>query len=337
MKLYQYTLPLLLSLVLLSSCEEDTFLGADIEGIGGEPLPTSELSASRDTVDFTDGEMINFDLSFEQSTYWLLTLQGYNSGATHTFENVSNSIDESNTLWDGITEAAPFFTEELVNVTVSFPDYPEKEVLSTSFVIDGIEESLIEAVLITDFSTAPIYNFGGTEPEGGGWGSDFPVTVNTNTAYEYFDANAYLYFEGAPWQVNSPYVDIVQIASNLVDTLSGATFPLYSNPERVYVNLAVYNTGTVDTWFKVEFTEASTAESRSWDIRPDWEGWKYISIKYSDLLSEGTQAYDPSSIELTNLVLLSDENETNANRAVVSIAIDQLVFSFDSPLGTVNY
>ena len=338
MKVKYTILPFVLFALLFSGCEEDNFLGADIEGIGAEPIPVSEFKASRESVDFTASETVYFELTFQQSTNWLVTLTGRNSGATQQFQNVSAAINESNSNWDGRGIPGPYFQKgEEVVATVSFPDYPEVESLMDTFTISDIEEASIEAVLISDFAKAPIYNFGGAEPVGGGWGSDFPVTVNTNTSYPLYDANAYLYFEGAPWQANSPYIDILQIHSNLADTLTETTLPLYSDPERVYVNLAVYNTGTADTWFRVQFNEDAAGENRNWDIRPDWVGWKFISIKYADLYTEGTASYDPTSISLTNFILLSDELETNPDRKAVSIAVDQFVISFDSPLGTINY
>lgn len=337
MNVKSLTILLLAAISFLSSCQEKEIIGPDIEGIGSEPIPTSSLEASIDSVDFSTDEQVHFEITFEQATQWLLTLTGQSSGATKTFTSSSENIDISNSNWDGQANSGPLFQEEIVTATLSFPSYPEVTALTTTFVIKGVDASEIESVLISDFSSVPIYNFGTTEPAGGGWGSDFPITVNTNTTYAQYDANPYLYFEGAPWQANSPYIDILQIHSNLADTLTDDNLPLYSDPDRVYINLAVYNTGTEDTWFRVEFNETSTSESRLWDIRPDWTGWKYISIKYSDLASDGSSQYDPSTISLTNFILFSDEDLSNTNLKTVSIAVDQFVISFDSPLGTVNY
>lgn len=337
MKLSNILIAFIASLVLFTSCEEDEFLGPEIEGIGGDPIPVSELSFSKESIDFTTSDKVYFELNFQQATSWKLLLKGVNSGATKTFENVSKSIDESNSLWEGLSDATPYFQSEKVIATVSFPNFPDIASLVDTFTITNITTQAVLGVLISDFTSVPIYNFGNPEPASGGWGSDFPLTVNTNTAYPSPDASAYLYFEGAPWQANSPYIDILQIPTELSDTITSKYYPLYSDPSRVYINLSVYNTGLENTWFRVAFLEESTGETRFWEIRPTWDGWKSIAIKYSDLETEGSKSFDPTTITLTNLILFSDEDNTLPNRSNVSIAIDQLEFSFDSPLGSITY
>jgi hypothetical protein len=320
----------------LFACNPEKQVGPDIEGIGFAPSPTSSFKASSKEVNFKSGETIYFTQEFEKSTHWKITLTGQNSGASKTFENVSSSVNKSNTNWDGLTEVGVGFQIENVVAILSYPDFPSVLVSKDTFKITGIEGSVIKAVKYSDFIKAPIYTFGGAVPAGGGWGSDWPTTNNTNTAFPKYDGNAYMYIAGAPWQANNPYVDITEMPANLGDTISSKYLPLYNNPERVYINLAVYNTGTTDTWLQVQMLEDNGAGvARSWNIRPDWVGWKNISIKYSNLASTNTSAFNPSIVKQINLVLLSDQEVTDAVKKEVSVAIDQLVFSFDAPLGTV--
>lgn len=328
---------ILLSAAVLFSCENEDQLGPDIEGFGAEPVPVGVFESSVEEVDFTVGETIFFTQSFENPTQWTLSLVGMNSGATKTFTSVTDALTETNTSWDGVADASPFFQAEKVIATVSFPGFPNVASLVDTFTITKVNGALIQSVLFTDFSVSPVYPFGGQVPAGGGWGSDWPTTNNTNTAYPLYDANAYLFIEGAPWQANNPYVDITEMPANVGDTLSDTHLPLFSDPERVYINLAVYNTGTEDTWLQLQMMEdVGAGVARSWDIRPDWIGWKNIAIKYSDLSSDNTSAYDPTNVKQINLILLSDQDVTETPQNTVSVAIDQLVFSFDSPLGSIN-
>lgn len=318
------------------ACNPEKQVGPDLEGIGFEPSPSSSFAASSQKVNFKSEETIFFTQEFEKSTHWKITLTGQNTGASKTFENVSTTINKGNTNWDGLSETSIGFQIEDVIAVLSFPDFPSYALSKDTFSITGIEGSVIKSVKFSDFIKSPVYGFGGTVPAGGGWGSDWPTTNNTNTSFTKYDGNAYLYIAGAPWQANNPYVDITEMPANVGDTLKNTYLPLYNNPDRVYLNLAVYNTGTEDTWLQVQMLEDNgTGIARSWNIRPDWVGWKSISIKYSDLASTNTAAYNPSIVKQINLVLLSDQNVTDAVKKEVSVAIDQLVFSFDAPLGTI--
>lgn len=324
--------------IAMFSCEKDEVLGPDLEGIGNEPVATSEFSSSVDEVNLTDNT-IYFTQEFEKTTVWQITLQGLNSGAIKTLTSSSLSISEENSEWDGLSDSGLSFQVEDVVATLSFPYFPSVKASIDTFTITGITGSVIKSVLFSDFEVAPLFNFGGNPPVGGGWGSDWPTTNNTNTAYPLYDANAYLFIEGAPWQANNPYVDITEMPASVGDTLSDTYLPLYSSPDRVYLNLAVYNTGTENTWLQVQMIEDNNgvSESRGWNIRPDWIGWKNISIKYSDLITDFPTVYNPSKVKQISLVLLSDQDTGDAVQETVSIAIDRLEFSFDAALGSVNY
>ena len=337
----KYIILLFVGAITLFSCDKEEQIGPDLEGIGFEPTPTTELTSSTREVDFSVGNStMFFSQEFEKSTNWKLTLEGLNSGATKVIESSSVKINESNSLWDGLADGTPYFQKEKVKVTLSYPSFLEYPVSIDTFEIIGIVANSIKSVLFTDFKKAPVYQFGGQVPTGGGWGSDWPTTVNSNTKYPLYDGNAYLFLEGAPWQANNPYVDITEMPANVGDTLKEKYLPLYSNPERVYMNLAVYNTGTKNTQFSLQLIEDKgngVKATRTWLIRPTWTGWKNISIKCSALTSEDASAFDVTKVSQINLLLMSDQALDAATKETVSIAIDRLEFSFDSPLGTVNY
>ena len=133
MKLRVLLLSIFSSIFALTSCEEDAYLGPDVESIGNPPVPTSELVVSTDTVNFVEDETIHFDLSFETPTRWLLTLEGQSSGFTHTIEDVTDAISESNSEWNGSSDSAYFQVEQVI-ATVTFPNYPEEPALVLSLI-----------------------------------------------------------------------------------------------------------------------------------------------------------------------------------------------------------
>ena len=246
-----------LILVALSSCEDEDSLGPDIEGIGAEPVPTTTFTASTETVNFLDGERISFSVDFEVATNWRLTLTGQNSGAVTVFEDASSSISSDNSLWDGTVETIPFFQAEEVVASVDFPNFPDAEILLDTFTITGIEETLIESVLYSDFSVVTTALFQDEPDAETIWVRDFPEVTNTDTQFPLFDNNPYLYFEGNPRDVGNPFINVLQMDASLGDTLTEQTLPLFSDPDRVFVNLAVYNTETENTWFRLSFAETN--------------------------------------------------------------------------------
>lgn len=325
----------------LFSCEKDEQLGADLEGIGNEPTPINKLASSVDSVDFTDANTtIHFNQAFESSTKWILTLKGLNSGATKVFESISSTISKENSEWDGLADGTPYFQKEQVVATLSYPSFPEFPVSVDTFTITGIVANSVKSVLFTSFDVLPtIYLFNNASRPLDAWVTDWPTTTNGNTSLPKFNGTPYLFIEGYPWEATpSNYIDITEMPSSKGDTVSSKYLPLYSDPSRVYINLAVYGTGTLDAHLTVQLVEdEGNGVTRAWSIKPTWSGWKNISIKYSDLASDNAGIYNPQIVKKIGLLFESDEPTTNPNRKTVSIAIDQLEFSFDSPLGTVNY
>lgn len=327
------------------SCEKDEQLGADLEGRGNEPVATSEFSSSVEEVDFTKNNTVYFEQEFEKSTVWQITLQGLNSGAVKTITSSSTSISKANSEWDGLSDQSPSFQKEDVVVTLSFPNFPEVPVSVDTFKIIGISGSAVKSVLFTSFDVLPpIYFFSNASRPQEDWVTDWPTTTNANTSLPLYDGSPYLYLEGSPWEEKDGkgtgnYIDITEMPSPKGDTISSKYLPLYSDPSRVYVNLAVYGTGTLDAHLSVQLVEDNGAGiTRVWSIKPTWSGWKNISIKYSDLASEDQSIFNPQIIKKIGLLFESDEDIANhPNRKTVSVAIDQLEFSFDAPLGSVNY
>ncbi len=323
------------SAFLLFSCNNEEQLGADFEEVGNIPAPVGDFKISRDPVDFTQGDNVYFEQEFEKPTHWKLILTGTNTGATKTFEYVSTSLNKENTLWDGRPDEPPYFQIEDVVARLTFPSYPFNAIVDT-FTIEGIRNTEILTTLFTDFTTAPLYKFGQNPPSGGGWANDFPPVNNASTQYDKYDGTAYLYMEGEARTNDNPFINIVQIPTIVSGGVTDSVIPLSPDPNRVYLNVAIYGTDT-DEWLNIELVNEKRGITGTWTIKPTWTGWKFISIKLSNLTVSDGSTFDPSGISLTNLVLLHDGVLTVTPRVTSKIAIDQMVYSLDSPLGTVNY
>lgn len=313
----------ILVITITNSCTKKEMIGPSIEGLYGPVKVLETLNSSDKNPDFTKISNIYFTAKFSGQVSWILTLKGNNSHAAYTIKNTSNELNISNAKWEGHANTLPSFDIEPVTATLTFVN--TTDTLTTEINLVGKQNIFNQGILISDFSSAAKI--------GTGWSKDWPLIGNTNSDYTKPDGNNYLLMSGKPWQGSpiTPYVNFLKIPANQADGASptAAYFPLVAEQSRVYFNVYVYATETPDTWLKIMFFDANG--TRSMNIRPDWTGWKIISIKYSDLTLEGTgnAVGDPSKISSMQFVLLSDAVPSES--VSVTSAFDHATFTIDQP------
>ncbi|MFM7023556.1 MAG: hypothetical protein ACKOXB_11330 [Flavobacteriales bacterium] len=304
------------------SCKKET-MGPDITGLYGPVTIVEAFDASKTTVDFSKDEEVHFTAKFEKETNWLVTITGATSGATKTFEGISSTVDISNAKWIGTANDAPSFQKENVTATLSFKNTTGSH--SKTIAVTGQKNLDKNGVLVSDFS-----NISKTLS----WGTDWPKFTLTNTSYTQADGNKYIYITGTPWQKapgsNSitPYVNFVEVKAKDAATNYGTYYPLAADSNKVYFNIMVYGTGQSDTWFLVNFAEDGVT-SRHLNIRPDWTGWKLISVPYASLLDDVSTPGKPDKLTAVTFVLLSDA--TPPESKAVSVAFDHVIFTTNKP------
>lgn len=305
---------------MFSSCEKDEIIGPNYTQVKNADINiTQSLSSSGSSKNFTNKETVTFTAELEFDKEWIITITGDNSSATRTYNGIGSDISIT---WDGSTGGTlPLFIAEPITVTLSFPD--NATITETiSFTSTGARNIDEGGVLVSDFTSAPVVTWGNP-----GWESDFPLTTNANTDYTQPDNTPYFYQVGAPWQPASPYVDITYIPSLYTD-LATPLYPLYADPARIYFNVMVYgDPASSDTWAILQMVEKSGVEF-TYDLRPNWTGWKLLSIPYTDFVGAGTP--NPTQLEKIGVVLLSDATLPSSQN--VSIALDHMIFTFDKPL-----
>ena len=100
--------------VLLSACRKDnTFDGPSIVELNSTFKLNAPFKASKDSVDFSASETVNFSAQFNKIVSWKLLVRGLQSNAIKVFQGQSKQIDFSNTNWNGSTSFFPVFKQEL--------------------------------------------------------------------------------------------------------------------------------------------------------------------------------------------------------------------------------
>jgi hypothetical protein len=309
--------------VVFSACSKKEILGPSIEGLYGPLTVIETLKSSNANPDFTKDKSIYFTAKFSSTVSWKLTIKGLTTGATDTLSGMSSMLDSTNAVWDGHANTLPSFELENIEVLLSFRN--STDTIKTTITLGGKQNIFNQGIVVSNFSTS--------SKIGNGWDKDWPAITNANTSYTQIDGNGYLLMSGKPWQGSpiTPYVNFLKIPAKYADggKPTDVHYPLGSDPNKVYFNIFVYATETQDTWLKIMFLEDGA--SRYINIRPDWTGWKLISVKYADLTLEGTGSAtgEPHKLAAVQFVLLSDA--VPAESVSVSAAFDHPVFTIDTP------
>jgi hypothetical protein len=229
----------------------------------------------------------------------------------------------------------PSFIAGSVTATLSFRNDTQTESVALTVTAKRVSD-LATDVLVSDFVINKQQCYCAPPMLATSWPSDFPATVNWEISNGLPDGNAYLVMGPNPaWQgAGSPYVDILTISAPNSMGNYDTYFPLYADPTKVYFNVMVYNTGT-PTWLQISFMEDGTV-ARYFDIKPNWVGWKLVSIKYSDLKASNIDAANniqPQKVTAIQIVMLSSLAVTDPNLMVtpVKAAFDHMTFTHNKP------
>ena len=308
--------------ILSSSCSKKETLGPSIQGLYGplELVETLKASNSNPNFDKKDSS-VHFTAKFSSVTAWTLTITGQTSKATKTITGVSKFLDATNATWEGYADMLPSFKAEKIAAVLTFKNSPD--VLVDSLTLGGKKNIFNQGVLVSNFASG--------SKIGNVWAKDFPLITVANNAYPQIEGS-YLYMEGTPWSgtPKTPYVNYFNIPVSTTDN-PGAYSTVKSNKaDNVYFNIFIYGTETPETWLAIQLKEDGT-NTRALNIRPDWVGWKLISVKYSDFTNgDNTVGLpDPSKLTAIQFVLLSDA--VPAESVLVKTAYDFPVFTIGKP------
>ncbi len=322
---------ILLSLVwVLTGCrkESEDFDGPSLQDIYGEFSLLEDFAVSQSTVDFENGETCYFTARFSKPVNWTISITGQTSGAVKHIQGQSDVLDKTNALWNGSTTEFPTFKAEKCEVMLTIKD--ETDTLKTT--VKSLSPKLNEGFVIADFDTPGFDPKWETDIQSGA-DMDFQVKQNDTAA----QGTGYLKMQGVvTWDW---FIGLVRFPAEAYGTTG--YIPLDPDPDQ-YFNCVIY--GQPDkpnrTLLLFRFKEdengdgvfdQNTEDMYEKQVWVEWEGWKKLSVKYSDLTAlfennpvdpKGNKLHEPNKLMQVSVLCLA-----NPDYGLASSMLDYMIFT----------
>jgi len=290
------------------------------------------FQADKSTVDFSSGEKVTFSATFNKPVNWEVIVTGNTSKAKKVFTGDAKIINITNALWNGSTTKYPIFRVEDCIAKLVIKDVVDTFIVNVKITQPKKNEGLI----IADFEAGLSSTW--TKFIQSGASMDFKVKTDSVAP----QGLKYLNMAGkVDWDYLIGLIDFPATAYG-----GNKTLPLEANPENVYFNCMVYgvpNTNQSSVLFQFKEDEnadgtfsANTEDQYDYEIKVDWEGWKLITLKYSDIASlvngapaspKGNGVHNPDKIGKISMLHLA-----NPNDGFASTKIDFIMFTSAKPL-----
>ena len=324
----QFYLFFAISLIFVS-CDKEGVEGPSLNDLFGELNILESFVIINDSASF-NSEAAYFTAKFSKIVDWKISIIGQTSGAEKIILGKSNEINATNSLWSGEVTTLPFFKEENCSVMLTFTNHSDS-IFGTFKITEAKTYGNGSELVVSDFENGFNPNFT----------NFFQTTclkkIETGGAGE---SERYLIQEGTcDWDWLIGYVDYP--ADHWLQ--QGV---LNANPDNVYFNMMVNGDSTLsptneaNSLFKLEFYEdenqdgyydQNTEDRLEVEFNVDWNGWKMISIKYSDLIlawnSGGNAIREPNKLLKFRTLLLA-----NPESGFAKADVDYIVWSEGSTI-----
>lgn len=322
-------------MVLFTSCKRDNmqFEGPSLVDLNGPFGMVKPFTANKAAVDFSKGETVIFGAEFTKQCNWTISIYGDLSKAKKIISGKSRQIDAGNGVWNGTTTVFPAFRTEPCRAVLKIEGVTDSFTLNVG--VNGVR--IPQGLMIADFETGlnPKWNtFVQSGPN-----MDFKVKSDAFSV----QGKNYLNMAGTvTWDWLIGLIDFPASAYG-ANTLSLSTIP-----EDVYFNCLIYgdpnvaNPSRVLFQFKEDdnnnnvFDEKTGDDQFDKEIIVNWQGWKLVSFKYSDLIhlvngqpapNNGNNRHNPNRVVTISMLHLA-----NPSMGAGSTKIDYLIFTEKTPL-----
>ena len=329
------TIKYLSILLLIISCKDD-FEGPSLNDVFGPFELRQDFTNSADTINFEQENSMFFQAEFSKVMNWKITIEGNISGSRKEIIGYSKDLNIQNSTWNGNTTILPFFVSENCDVTLSFVE--SDTTFSTQLYVSGPKQyNDEESVLITDFE-------GGFNPN---FTNFFQSTCTKSIESDNpSEGNRYLKQIGwCDWDWLIGYIDFYTQHWLEPNTLS-------PDPSLTFLNLMIYSDSALNslnepnTLFKIEIYEdenldnyydSSSEDMYGLEIPVNWNGWKMISLRYSDMpsLNLGNSVQEPDKVIKVRTLVLSDPtmwSSTPESDPQARADIDYLIWTKNQPI-----
>jgi Carbohydrate binding domain (family 11) len=322
------------SIACVSACRKNTkaFDGPSIQDIFSEFKLLSNFKANKDSVNFSSGQTVVFTADFNKVAEWTIDITGLNSKAIKTIKGTSKTIDATNATWNGSTSMLPMFAAENCKVVLKIKDVVDSFILNEKIIDIKKNAGFVIADFETGLQTKWVKYFQS--------GANMDCAVKTDSLTP--EGKKYLNMAGI---VNWDYlIGLIDFPATAYGTAN--TFPLTTNAEALYFNVMIYgvpNTNPSIVLFQLREDENAngifddkTEDEYDYEIKVDWEGWKLVSVRYSDLVTlvngqpgtpKGNGLRNPDKLSKISLLHLANPANGFANAK-----LDYLIFTENAPL-----
>lgn len=269
----------------------------------------SRFQAAKPLVNFAN-ETQYFEATFSSKVSWRIDLKGLISGAEASLSGSSESINDQNSVWNGI-QSGDYFFEKNENVEATLSILGSSQIVRDTFKITGAV-AFPNIKTIGDMESSTFTKNGGDETSINQLEFS-PLAIQGRGMYTIggVDKNGDYYIGGA----------------------YGPTFPaiLTTNPDSVYFNIYVYGYGLPNTQLNIMFEETDIMgkDKFTYPVKATWTGWKLVSFKYSaselDLtdptfVQNGNKNHNPDKITKVNVGLISSPEKNNEAKVSLDLA-----------------
>lgn len=332
MKFFDKTLIFLFaSAAIVAGCEHDEDpAGPNLIDRFGPFVVEDSLSASRDTVDFSEGQTLFFTAEFNKNVDWVIKIEGMESGAVKRIEGFAFEINADNATWNGSTTTLPFFKPELCRVVISVPDEPQ---FTDTLMVEVTGSRIYPGMVFADFETP-----GGQDIELGNF--EFELTPQTGRVEDISAAEGNYYFlmEGTDDVVRNFFVGLINISSSITGE-TYAPLPTFV-PSQLYFNFFIKHDGRPHTIAVIQFAyDGNDNGVYDQDVDPTFQvegdfplnhvGWRHFSHRMS---ATGMSAAQLEKLVAIRVLLISDDNAQPTPPLQVAFGIDYMTFTQGAPL-----
>jgi len=288
MRTIKHIIPFFVFLFFFNGCTKDDVEGPLITDLYGTFSITDDFLLLNKTPDFSSGDIVKFNCSFNKTTDWKITITGLQSSSIKEISGFSNLIDSNIVTWNGNTSELPFFQKENCAVELTFLN--ESDVLRDTLNIIG-SNTYEDGILVANFEN-------GLPPDAlVSWTSNIGLRTFEIANDDPLLGNAYFKMGGKvnwDWPIgkldlklNLPSITVpaeefyinIGILSDSIDIHTGqfiniiiseSTLPFNDDltPNQAGQQLADIF-GASDEVYKMK-------------VPVDWHGWRILSFPYSD-------------------------------------------------------
>lgn len=318
--------------MVFTGCERDDEepVGPNLQDRFGPFAVLTDLTVSRDSVDFAAGQNVAFNAEFNKNVNWVITVTGLESGAQLTIEGFSRIISSENAVWTGRTSQLPFFKAEPCSIELTVPE-EDPEYMGTAEVT-VVEPRVYSGSLYTDFEEGPGQNISIVNPE-------FELTGNSGISNIITPAQGdfFLLMEGTDNVVPNYFVGLTELSPKM----NGNTYVEFPTtvPENLYFNFFLYNDGRQHGVAVIQFHYDSN-DNGVFDDGPDetfqldgdyplnFTGWRKFSHTVADM---GIPQDQLDKIVMIRVLLISIRDTQPSPKEQVQLGLDYVIFTNGAP------